>query len=142
MIKQEKEKHHINIEDAEVNIMYTTAFALYIIANDAEKRMLSDNMKLKYRSKQLFNGIINDLKCAKKKHDELYQDYVTAWKGNIKNYDEEQENAYSLARLLMLWFDRIAGFDDKEKQVEEFIRQISEKDVVTEESLKRFYVIK
>ena len=79
---------------------------------------------------------------AKRKQDELYQDYIKAWKNNAKNYDEEQENANSLARLLMLWFDRVEGWEDKEKAVEEFIKTLSPEDVVSEDSLKRFKIKK
>ena len=85
---------------------------------------------------------VKDLQGAKRKQDELYQDYIKAWKNNIKNYDEEQENANSLARLLMLWFDRVEGWEDKEKAVEEFIKTLSPEDVVSEDSLKRFKIKK
>ena len=72
----------------------------------------------------------------------MYDDYVKAWGKQTKNYDEEQENANSLARLLMLWFDRVEGWEDKEKAVEEFIKTLSPEDVVTPEALQRFYVKK
>ena len=132
----------MSVENAEINILYTTAFAIYILAQDAERRMNNSGMSLGFRRKQLFNGIIKDLQCAKHKQDELYEDYVNAWGNNFKNYDEEQENANSLARLLMLWFDRVEGWEDKEKAVEEFIKTLSPEDSVTPEALQRFYVKK
>ena len=42
----------------------------------------------------------------------------------------------------MLWFDRVEGWEDKEKAVEEFIKTLSPEDVVTPEALQRFYVKK
>ena len=139
----EPEEHsRMSVENAEINILYTTAFAIYFIAQDAERRMNAAGMSLGFRRRQLFNGIIKDLQGAKRKQDELYQDYIKAWKNNIKNYDEEQENANSLARLLMLWFDRVEGWEDKEKAVEEFIKTLSPEDIVTSEALQRFYVKK
>ena len=137
-----EEQSRMSVENAEINILYTTAFAIYFIAQDAERRMNAAGMSLGFRRKQLFNGIIKDLQGVKRKQDELYQDYIKAWKNNIKNYDEEQENANSLARLLMLWFDRVEGWEDKEKAVEEFIKTLSPEDVVSEDSLKRFKIKK
>ena len=137
-----EEQSRMSVENAEINILYTTAFAIYFIAQDAERRMNAAGMSLGFRRRQLFNGIIKDLQGAKRKQDELYQDYIKAWKNNIKNYDEEQENANSLARLFMLWFDRVEGWEDKEKAVEEFIKTLSPEDVVSEDSLKRFKIKK
>ena len=137
-----EEQSRMSVENAEINILYTTAFAIYFIAQDAERRMNAAGMSLGFRRRQLFNGIIKDLQGAKRKQDELYQDYIKAWKNNIKNYDEEQENANSLARLLMLWFDRVEGWEDKEKAVEEFIKTLSPEDIVSEDSLKRFKIKK
>lgn len=137
-----EEQSRMSVENAEINILYTTAFAIYFIAQDAERRMNAAGMSLGFRRRQLFNGIIKDLQGAKRKQDELYQDYIKAWKNNAKNYDEEQENANSLARLLMLWFDRVEGWEDKEKAVEEFIKTLSPEDVVSEDSLKRFKIKK
>ena len=137
-----EEQSRMSVENAEINILYTTAFAIYFIAQDAERRMNAVGMSLGFRRRQLFNGIIKDLQGVKRKQDELYKDYIKAWKNNIKNYDEEQENANSLARLLMLWFDRVEGWEDKEKAVEEFIKTLSPEDVVSEDSLKRFKIKK
>ena len=137
-----EEQSRMSVENAEINILYTTAFAIYFIAQDAERRMKAAGMSLGFRRKQLFNGIIKDLQGAKRKQDELCQDYIKAWENNIKNYDEEQENANSLARLLMLWFDRVEGWEDKEKAVEAFIKTLSPEDIVSEDSLKRFKIKK
>lgn len=137
-----EEQSRMSVENAEINILYTTAFAIYFIAQDAERRMNAAGMSLGFRRRQLFNGIIKDLQGVKRKQDELYQDYIKAWKNNAKNYDEEQENANSLARLLMLWFDRVEGWEDKEKAVEEFIKTLSPEDIVNEDSLKRFKIKK
>ena len=137
-----EEQSRMSVENAEINILYTTAFAIYFIAQDAERRMNATGMSLGFRRRQLFNGIIKDLQGVKRKQDELYQDYIKAWKNNAKNYDEEQENANSLARLLMLWFDRVEGWEDKEKAVEEFIKTLSPEDIVSEDSLKRFKIKK
>ena len=132
----------MSVENAEISILYTTAFAIYLLAQDAERRMNNSGMSLGFRRKQLFNGIIKDLQGAKHKQDELCEDYIKAWGNQTKNYDEEQENANSLARLLMLWFDRVEGWEDKEKAVEEFIKTLSPEDVVSEDSLKRFKIKK
>lgn len=137
-----EEDKRMSIENAEVNILYTAAFAFYFIAQDAERRMNAGGTTFGFRRKQLFNGIIKDLQGAKKKQDELYQDYIAAWKNATHNYEEEQENANSLARLLLLWFDRVEGWGVKEKAVEDFIKSLGPQDAVTEEHLSRFYMKK
>lgn len=130
----------MNIENAEINILYTTAFAIYLLAQDAERRMNNSGMSLGFRRKQLFNGIISDLKRVKFKQDELYQDYIKAWGNQVMNYEEEQANANSLARLLLLWFDRVEGWEEKENAVEDFIKMLSPQDAVDDKDLKRFYL--
>lgn len=130
----------MNVENAEINILYTTAFAIYLLAQDAERRMNNSGMSLGFRRKQLFNGIISDLKRAKFKQDELYQDYIKAWGNQVMNYEEEQANANSLARLLLLWFDRVEGWEEKENAVEDFIKMLSPQDAVDDKDLKRFYL--
>lgn len=132
----------MTIENAEVNILYTAALAFYFIAQDAERRMNAGGMSFGFRRKQLFRGIIKDLQGAKKKQDELYQDYITAWGRQTKNYEEEQVNANALARLLLLWFDRVEGWENKGKAVEDFIKSLGPQDAVTEEHLMRFYMKK
>lgn len=130
----------MNVENAEINILYTTAFAIYLLAQDAERRMNNSGMSLGFRRKQLFNGIISDLKRVKFKQDELYQDYIKAWGNQVMNYEEEQANANSLARLLLLWFDRVEGWEEKENAVEDFIKMLSPQDAVDDKDLKRFYL--
>lgn len=135
-------QRRMSVENAEINILYTTAFAIYFLAQDAERRMNNSGMSLGFRRKQLFNGIISDLKGAKFKQDELYQDYIKAWGNQVRNYDEEQANANSLARLLLLWFDRVEGWEEKENAVENFIKMLSPQDAVDDKDLKRFYLQK
>lgn len=135
-------QRRMSVENAEINILYTTAFAIYFLAQDAERRMNNSGMSLGFRRKQLFNGIISDLKGAKVKQDELYQDYIKAWGNQVRNYDEEQANANSLARLLLLWFDRVEGWEEKENAVENFIKMLSPQDAVDDKDLKRFYLQK
>ena len=53
-----EEQSRMSVENAEINILYTTAFAIYILAQDAERRMNNSGMSLGFRRKQLFNGII------------------------------------------------------------------------------------
>lgn len=56
-----EEQSRMSVENAEINILYTTAFAIYILAQDVERRMNNSGMSLGLRRKQLFNGIIKDL---------------------------------------------------------------------------------
>lgn len=137
-----EEQIKMPVENAEVNILYTTAFSIYLIAKDAESRLKANNMSLGFRRKQLFNGILSDLKGAQHKQDELYQDYIKAWGSNLSNYDEELENANKLSKLLLLWFDRIEGFENRENDILEYIMKRYPEESISEEALKRFEVKK
>ena len=47
-----EEQSRMSVENAEINILYTTAFAIYILAQDAERRMNNSGMSLGFRRKQ------------------------------------------------------------------------------------------
>lgn len=126
------------VENAEIGMLYTAAFAIYLIAQDAERRMNSKGSSMGFERKMLFNGIIKDLQGAKKKQDRLYEDYIKAWKDKVENYDEEQENASVLAKLLMLWYDRVQGYADREKAVIETIQQLWPSEIVSDSDINRF----
>lgn len=126
------------VENAEIGMLYTAAFAIYLIAQDAERRMNSKGSSMGFERKMLFNGIIKDLQGAKKKQDRLYEDYIKAWKDKVENYDEEQENASVLAKLLMLWYDRVQGYSDREKAVIETIQQLWPSEIVSDSDINRF----
>lgn len=126
------------IENAEIGILYTTAFAIYFIAQDAERRMNSKGCTMRFERKRLFNGIIKDLQGAKYKQDQLYEDYIKAWGNKLQNFDEEQENASVLAKLLMLWYDRVQGYADREKVIIESIQKLWPSEILTDSDIKRF----
>ena len=126
------------VENAEIGMLYTAAFAIYLIAQDAERRMNSKGSSMGFERKMLFNGIIKDLQGAKKKQDRLYKDYIKAWGNKLKNYDEEQENASVLAKLLMLWYDRVQGYADREKVIIESIQQLWPSEILKDSDIKRF----
>ena len=136
------EQATMSVENAEIGILYTTAFAIYFIAHDAERRMNSKGGAMKFDRKMLFNGIIKDLQGAKKKQDQLYEYYITAWGDKLQNYDEEEENASVLAKLLMLWYDRVQGYADREKVIIEYIQQLWPGEILTDSDLRRFDMLK
>ena len=126
------------VENAEIGMLYTAAFAIYLMAQDAERRMNSKGSSMGFERKMLFNGIIKDLQGAKKKQDRLYKDYIKAWGNKLKNYDEEQENSAGLAKLLMLWYDRVQGYADREKVIIESIQQLWPSEILKDSDIKRF----
>ena len=135
-----EEQARMSVENAEINILYTTAYAIYMIAQDAERRMNASGMSFGFRRKFLFNGILKDLKGAKRKQDELHEDYIKAWGNDFKKHDEEQLNASAVARLLLLWFDRIEGYEKRENAVLKYIANTWKEDVVTKEDLKHLEI--
>lgn len=132
---------HMLPENVEINLMYLMAYAIWFLADDAERRMSPKEQGLHFQQKQRFNRIIEHLKGAKQQHDLLFEDYVTAWGNKASNYDGEQFNANIVARLLLLFYDRVLCNGAREDEVFKLLRSFPEEDI-NEEVLKRFYVKK
>lgn len=126
------------MENAEINAMYTTAFAIYFLAQDAERLMAQHKRAFAFEQKQHFNNLIKALKTAKYEQDRLYEDYVRAWGSDIEKYTDEQQNANDLARLIMLWWDRVDGYHSRVAAVEKFIRENFPGSEVTDNDLESF----
>lgn len=132
---------HMLPENVEINVMYLMAYAIWFLADDAQRRLEAKDQDLHHTQKQAFNGMINALKRVKLTHDIMFQDYVTAWGNKIENYDGEQFNANVIARLLLLFYDRVLCNGTREDAVFSLIRSFPEEDI-SEDVLKRFYMKK
>lgn len=132
---------HMSPENVEINLMYLAAYAIWFLADDAERRMSLKKQTFHFKQKQRFNRIMEHLKGVKQQHDLLFEDYVTAWGNKASNYDGEQFNANVIARLLLLFYDRVLCNGTREDAVFEFLRSFPEEDI-NEEVLKRFYMQK
>lgn len=132
---------HMSPENVEINLMYLMAYSIWFLADDAERRMALVGEGLHHRQKQAFTNMVNHLKAAKKQHDIVFEDYVTAWGNTVENYDGEQFNANLITRLLLLFYDRVLCNSARENEVFKLLRSFPEEDI-TEDVLKRFYMQK
>lgn len=132
---------HMLPENVEINLMYLMAYAIWFLADDAERRMAPKKQGLHFQQKQRFNRMMEHLRGLKQQHDLLFEDYVTAWKNTTENYDGEQYNANLITRLLLLFYDRVLCNGEREDAVFKLIRSFPEEDI-TEDVLKRFYMQK
>lgn len=138
-MKDGTELEHLLPEDVEINLMYLMAYAIWLLADDAERRMTAKKQRFHFVQKQRFNRLIEHLKGAKAQQDLLFQDYVTAWGNKVANYDGEQFNANLIARLLLLFYDRCLCKSDRENAVMKLLRSFPAEDF-SEEDLQRFYM--
>ena len=132
---------HMLPENVEINLMYLMAYAIWFLADDAERRMAPKEQSLHFQQKQRFNRMMEHLRGVKQQHDLLFEDYVTAWGNKTSNYDGEQFNANIIARLLLLFYDRVLCNGAREDEVFKLLRSFPEEDI-NEEVLKRFYMKK
>ena len=132
---------HMLPENVEINLMYLMAYSIWFLADDAERRLASKGQGLHHSQKQAFTRLREALKAAKKQHDIIYEDYVTAWGNSVENYDGEQFNANVVTRLLLLFYDRVLCNGTREDEVFKLLRSFPEEDI-SEDVLKRFYMQK
>lgn len=132
---------HMLPENVEINLMYLMGYAIWFLADDAERRMAPKKQGLHFQQKQRFNRMMEHLRGIKQQHDLLFEDYVTAWKNTTENYDGEQYNANLITRLLLLFYDRVLCNGERENEVFKLLRSFPEEDI-TEDVLKRFYMQK
>ena len=132
---------HMLPENVEINLMYLMAYAIWFLADDAERRMAPKEQGLHFQQKQRFKRMIEHLKGAKQQHDLLFEDYVTAWGNTTSNYDGEQFNANIITRLLLLFYDRVLCNSKRENEVFKLLRSFPQEDI-GEDVLARFYMNK
>lgn len=138
-MKDGTELAHMLPENVEINLMYLMAYAIWLLADDAERRMAAKEQGFHFVQKQRFTRLMEHLKGAKAQQDLLFQDYVTAWGNKVVNYDTEQFNANLIARLLLLFYDRCLCKSDRENAVMKLLRSFPVEDF-TEDDLQRFYM--
>ena len=131
------------IENLEINTMYIMALALERIANDVERRLNAKKFTFRQSKKMRFNNIIKAIKNMKMNCDLIDQiDFAEGLKGRYENYQSYQEDAYRLARIILLCADRDTNDPTNLFEVQKLLRSQKGADIITEDVLKRFYLNK
>lgn len=131
------------VENLEINTMYIMAMALERIADDVERRLGAQKMTFMREKKMRFNNIIKAIKAIKVNCDLMDQiDFAEGLKGRYEHYQSYQEDAYRLARIILLCADRDAGDPENLYKVQKLLRSLNGEGIITEEVLSRFYLNK
>jgi hypothetical protein len=131
------------VENLEINTMYIMALALERIANDVERRLNAQGCTFRHEKRMRFNNIIKAIKNMKMNCDLIDQiDFAEGLAGRYENYQSYQEDAYRLARIILLCADRDTDDPSNLFEVQKLLRSQKGAGIVTEDVLSRFYLNK
>lgn len=139
----EETKKTRSVEDMEINLLYVAAMAFERIIDDVEKRLNTKKRTFHFEKKKRFNDMMGSIKNVKRLNDLIDQmDYAEGLKGNYESYQYYQEDAYELARILLLFADRHSKNIEIGNEVAKFLRSKESAEIVDENVLERFYLKK
>lgn len=137
------ENNNISIENLEINVLYILSMAMERILADIERRLLEKNQGFRHEKKKRFNDMIASAKNIKRLSDIIDQvDFAEGLAGRYERYQSYQEDAYRLARIILLCADRDTEDPSNLYEVQKLLRSQKGANIITEEVLKRFYLNK
>lgn len=139
----EEAKTPSSVENFEINLLYIIIMATERIVDDIDKRLKAKKSEFHREKKKRFNQIIDSIKNIKRLNDLIDQeDYAVGLKGNYESYQYYQEDAYELARLLLLFGDRHTKDVEVGNKVIKFVRSLESAGIVDEDVLAKYYLKK
>lgn len=139
----EETKKTRSVEDLEINLLYIATMAMERIVDDIEKRLNAKKKTFHFEKKMRFNDIMKSIKNIKRQNDLIDQeDYAKGLAGNYESYQYYQEDAYELARILLLFADRHSKDIEVGNQIAKHLRSMETANIITEEVLDKFYLKK
>lgn len=139
----EEVKTPSSVENFEINLLYIIIMATERIVDDIDKRLKAKKSEFHREKKKRFNQIIDSIKNIKRLNDLIDQeDYAVGLKGNYESYQYYQEDAYELARLLLLFGDRHTKDVEVGNKVIKFVRSLESAGIVDEDVLAKYYLKK
>lgn len=140
-IKEPDRRH--TVENLEINLVYILSMAIERIMNDIERRLAEKKSAYKMEKKMRLNNILKAIKTIKMNSDLIDQiDFGEGLVGNYDSYQYYQEDAYELARILLLFSDRHTKDVEMGYKTAKFLRSLEGEGIITEEVLERFYLKK
>ena len=132
-----------SVENLEINLLYIIIMATERIVDDIDKRLKAKKSEFHREKKMRFNQIMDSIKNIKRLSDVIDQeDYAKGLAGNYESYQYYQEDAYELARILLLFADRHSKNIEVGNEVAKFLRSKESAEIVDENVLERFYLKK
>lgn len=139
----EEVKTPSSVENFEINLLYIIIMATERIVDDIDKRLKAKKSEFHREKKMRFNQIMDSIKNIKRLNDLIDQeDYAVGLQGNYESYQYYQEDAYELARLLLLFGDRHAKDAEIGNSVIKYVRALESAGIITEDVLTKFYLKK
>lgn len=140
-IKEPDRRH--TVENLEINLVYILSMSIERIMNDIERRLAEKKSAYKMEKKMRLSNILKAIKTIKMNSDLIDQiDFGEGLVGNYDSYQYYQEDAYELARILLLFSDRHTNDVEMGYKTAKFLRSFEGAGIVTEEVLERFYLKK
>lgn len=140
-IKEPDRRH--TVENLEINLVYILSMAIERIMNDIERRLAEKKSAYKMEKKMRLSNILKAIKNIKMNSDLIDQiDFGEGLVGNYDSYQYYQEDAYELARILLLFSDRHTKDVEMGYKTAKFLRSLEGEGIITEEVLERFYLKK
>jgi hypothetical protein len=137
------ENNNISIENLEINVLYILSMAMERILDDIERRLLEKKQGFRHEKKKRFKDMIESAKNIKRLSDLIDQiDFAEGLAGRYERYQSYQEDAYRLARIILLCADRDTEDPSNLYEVQKLLRSQKGANIITEEVLKRFYLNK
>ena len=139
---KEPDRRH-TVENLEINTVYILSLAIERIMNDIERRLLAQKCAFRMEKKMRINNILKAIKNIKMQSDLIDQiDFGEGLAGNYETYQSYQEDAYRLARIILLCADRDTDDPKNLFDVQKLLRSQKGAGIITEDVLKRFYLNK
>lgn len=134
-----EENTKVDIVKVETNTVYIMALAFERILDDMETRFRKKGRAMRHEKKMRFSNIINSIAAVKRNVDIIdTEDFAQGLKKAPEHYQYYQEDAYDMARVILLLADRQSRDCTTVKQLEDFLAAKPGIDIVTQDVLDRF----
>lgn len=126
--------------DLEANMIYQLASVLTLYVDDIERSLHGRDREFRFGKKMLFKRIKDSAQAVGYAYDELMGDIISDAK-TAKNYQEWQEESNYLARVLLLYIEKISPSPKAQSELYDWLLSCEGGlGIVDEEALKRYYV--
>lgn len=126
--------------DLEANMIYQLVSVLTLYVDDIERSLHGRDREFRFGKKMLFKRIKESAQAVGFAYDELMGDIIKDAK-TAKNYQEWQEESNYLARVLLLYIEKISPSTKAQSELYDWLKQREGGlGILGEDELKRFYI--
>lgn len=126
--------------DLEANMIYQLVSVLTLYVDDIERSLHGRDREFRFGKKMLFKRIKESAQAVGFAYDELMGDIIKDAK-TAKNYQEWQEESNYLARVLLLYIEKISPSPKAQSELYDWLKQREGGlGILRDDELKRFYI--